>query len=59
MKGSDIIDALYEAVGYMVYAEDIMKLPDCNNCGKKRTCEHVPRPGEHVRINCFLWEEEK
>lgn len=37
------------------YADNISKLPDCNTCLKKNTCEFVPRYGEYCRINCPAW----
>lgn len=37
------------------YANQVLNLPDCNDCGVK-DCEHKPNPGEHVRINCPLWQ---
>lgn len=44
--------------GYKIHSEAVSKLPECNDCGKKRTCQHVPRLGAYTRINCFLWEPE-
>ena len=38
--------------------ERISRLPDCNNCGKQKTCEYLPDWGGNTRINCPLWEEE-
>lgn len=34
--------------------ETLMSLPNCNDCelNARNTCEHCPRPGEHIRINC-------
>ena len=46
----------YEA--YKIYYDGISKLNDCNNCGKRRECEYVPRLGEVSRINCPLWKGE-
>lgn len=44
--------------GYKAHSLMVRRLHDCNDCGKKRTCEHVPRLGADVRINCHLWEKE-
>jgi hypothetical protein len=30
---------------------------DCNRCGKKKTCEYVPKPGRLVRYNCPFYEK--
>lgn len=33
-------------------------LPTCNECGKRKDCEYVPRWGERVRYNCPHFEAE-
>lgn len=38
------------------YYEETIALPDCNTCGKKKTCGYCPKIGERTRINCPLWE---
>lgn len=40
---------------YKAYSEMVSKQGDCNDCGKARTCQYVPRPGSITRINCPLW----
>lgn len=40
---------------YKKYYATVAGLGDCNDCGKERSCEHKPRPGGIVRINCPLW----
>lgn len=36
--------------------EELMELPNCNNCelNKAYGCSARPKPGEYVRINCPL-----
>lgn len=34
----------------------ILSLPNCNTCGRK-DCEHKPKLGETVRINCYAYVE--
>ena len=41
--------------GYKSYYAQVAAQNDCNDCGKKNTCQYVPRPGGIVRINCPLW----
>ena len=41
------------------FTRRINKLPDCNDCGRKKSCEYAPRLGKQVRINCPLWGESK
>ena len=41
--------------GYKSYYAQVAAQNDCNDCGKAKTCPHVPRPGSIVRINCPLW----
>lgn len=48
-KAADAIEGLSE------FVNNISKLPDCNSCMKKNTCEYVPRYGQHCRINCAFW----
>ena len=51
----EVIWALERAIGYVNYAKRISALPNCNDCGKRRDCEHKPKLGETVRINCYDW----
>ena len=39
------------------YVDYMKKLHDCNDCGKKNSCEMGVKPGEMTRINCFFWSE--
>lgn len=56
MKAADAIEELSGKVeSLQFYADNISKLPDCNTCLKKNTCEFVPRYGEYCRINCPVW----
>ena len=41
------------------YIEYMSKQHDCNDCGKKDSCEMCPKPGQQVRTNCFFWSEGK
>ena len=51
----DIAALLIKAADCIRYAERISALHDCNDCGKVKTCEYLPRIGENTRINCPLW----
>ena len=42
---------------YKIYSQRISALPDCNTCAHQRTCPHVPRWGEIVRINCHMYHK--
>lgn len=44
--------------GYKIHSQNISKLHNCNDCGKRNGCEFAPRPGEICRINCYMWEGE-
>lgn len=48
-----------ETCGYKFHSEAVSKLPDCNTCGKRRSCEYVPRLGAYTRPNCPHWEAEQ
>ena len=45
-----------EACAYKRKFEELMELPNCNDCAlnKPNGCTAQPRPGEYVRINCPL-----
>ena len=36
---------------------NIVNSGDCNRCGKKETCEYVPKPGQLVRYNCPFYKK--
>ena len=59
-KNAEAVGGMAECrfCGYKVHSLTVSELPSCNDCGKKRTCEHLPRLGANVRINCPLWEKE-
>lgn len=44
-----------ERDSYKIFFEDITKCGDCNDCGKSKTCEFVPKVGQTTRYNCPLW----
>jgi hypothetical protein len=45
-----------EKCGYRVYAEQMTKQHDCNDCGAAKSCEYMPQIGQTVRVNCPLWK---
>lgn len=45
--------------GYKAHSEAVAKLSNCNDCGLRNICEHVPQPGHMARINCPLWKAEE
>ena len=47
---------IYSIINSVDYADKVSHLPNCNDCGKRKTCKHLPPLGEFVRINCFDWE---
>ena len=59
MSGLDDVigDVAYILDTLMVY-RNIDDSGDCNRCGKKKTCEYVPKPGQLVRYNCPFYEQE-
>ena len=55
-EAADAIEELSGKVdGLQFFADNISKLPDCNTCMKKHTCEFMPEYGEYCRINCPAW----
>ena len=55
-RAADAIEELSGKVdGLQFFADNISKLPDCNTCMKKHTCEFMPEYGEYCRINCPAW----
>ena len=58
MTDEEIVKALYRVADCIRFTEMIGKLNNCNDCGKKNTCEHRPEWGQTVRYNCFEWEEQ-
>lgn len=45
-----------ESCGVKCYADQVAGLPNCNDCGAGKTCDFMPKPGQHTRINCPLWQ---
>lgn len=43
---------------WLEHYQNILNLPNCNDCVKKMTCPHVEL-GQTVRFNCFDWKEVK
>ena len=56
MKIDELIATFYYLIDCLDYFREVSNVPDCNNCGKKRTCKYVPAWGDLVRINCSMWE---
>ncbi len=52
---ADAREDLCKGCAYKSYYAQIAAQGDCNDCGKARSCQHVPHPGSIVRINCPLW----
>ena len=50
------IDIKYGALSCAIVTERVKSCNDCNTCGKRDTCQYLPRFGETTRINCPLWE---
>lgn len=46
-----------ENCGYKIHSDMVAALPNCNDCGNLRNCEHEPKVGGYARINCPLWRE--
>lgn len=51
-----IADNLAYVADALKTLDEIMHLPDCNECGKKWECKYVPDWGSPVRFNCPLFE---
>ena len=51
MSAAELRESLYSLIDIINAYIDIIKLPDCNQCGN-RQCGYEPKPGTHVRINC-------
>lgn len=55
MDTKELLEALNNMAGILLYFERVSKLPDCNTCSDK-SCEYRPKLGESTRINCPLWK---
>lgn len=53
-----IADVAYICDALMAY-RNIVDSGDCNRCGKKKTCEYIPKVGQLVRYNCPFYEREE
>ena len=51
----DAKEKLCSGCSYKSYYTQVAAQSDCNDCGKARSCQYVPKPGGIVRINCPLW----
>lgn len=47
--------AIDKACAALDYVEFMKGQHNCNDCGRKE-CEHRPKIGDPVRVNCFMWE---
>lgn len=56
MTDYEISKLLHHMADALQLADRVSKQHNCNDCGKKGTCEHMPKLGETARINCPLWE---
>lgn len=52
---ADAKENLCTGCSYKSYYSQVAAQGDCNDCGKARSCQYVPRPGGITRINCPLW----
>ena len=57
------MNRLDDAISNVAYILDtlmayrnIVDSGDCNRCGKQKTCEYVPKPGQLVRYNCPFYK---
>ena len=51
----DMISDGYYVIDSLNCLKNIMDSGNCNTCLKKKACEIAPKPGEHVRYNCFAY----
>lgn len=58
MTDYEIAQLLHHIADAIQLADRVSKQHNCNDCGKKKSCEYVPQCGDPVRINCPLWEKE-
>ena len=48
------LHAIDKACAALDYMEFMKSQHNCNDCGYKE-CEHRPKWGDPVRVNCFMW----
>ena len=54
-----IASVAYISDALMAYRNIVETGRDCNQCGAKKTCGYVPKPGQLVRYNCPLYVSEE
>ena len=55
MNNYELAKLLHHIADYIMLADSVMRLPQCNDGAKKLECEHRPEWGETVRYNCVDW----
>jgi len=58
MNDYEIAKLLHHIADAVLLANRVSKQHNCNDCGIKKTCRHVPEWGDLVRVNCPLWKGE-
>lgn len=53
----DLIRLIISICDYARLGYNVSTYNDCNNCGKRMSCEYMPKLGQITRINCPLWRE--
>lgn len=53
----DLTELLARIHNIIVTHDNIINLPNCNNCKIAQTCKFLPKDGEFARINCPLHEK--
>ena len=59
MTPTEFANLLHVVANDILYAEELKKAHDCNDCAGKNDCPYAPKLGQLVRINCPLWYEKK
>ena len=54
---NDAISNVAYVLDALMAFRNIIDSGDCNCCGKKKTCEYAPKPGQLVRYNCPFYEQ--
>lgn len=57
MDPEQLARVVHHIADCILYYERLSSLPDCNTCGKQRSCKYRPAWGDPVRINCPLYQE--
>lgn len=58
MENETIRQACYRIIDALWLADNIERLPNCNNCKRQNGCCYVPEAGDMVRVNCWGWVSE-